>query len=46
MISNDKAALLLHGWPGASDDFHLVRQSLPAIIRTIAPDLAGYGRSF
>jgi len=38
--------VLLHGWPGTSDDFHLVRGLLPEGIRVVAPDLAGFGEAF
>lgn len=45
-MSIEKAVLLLHGWPGTSDDYHLVRSILPPDVRVIAPDLTGYGRAF
>lgn len=37
--------LLLHGWPGLSSDFAVVRDALP-FAHVIAPDLSGFGRSF
>ena len=46
MIADEKSVLLLHGWPGTSDDFHLVRRLLSADIRVVAPDLTGYGEAF
>jgi len=46
MIQREKSVLLIHGWPGTSDDFHLVRKALPKNIKIVAPDLTGFGDSF
>jgi len=46
MNSVKKSVLLLHGWPGTSDDYHVVRKLLTSDIQVIAPDLAGFGDAF
>ena len=37
--------LLLHGWPGNRDDYHLLVPALGAGIEAIVPDLRGFGDS-
>jgi pimeloyl-ACP methyl ester carboxylesterase len=38
--------VLLHGWPGTSRDFRLVRETLQDRLPVHAPDLAGFGAAF
>ena len=46
MAAKSESVVLLHGWPGTSADFHLVRKILPVEIQVFAPDLMGYGEEF
>jgi pimeloyl-ACP methyl ester carboxylesterase len=46
MSVKEKAVLLLHGWPGTSDGYHLIRSLLPTDRRVIAPDLTGFSEAY
>ena len=46
MAAKSESVVLLHGWPGTSADFHLVRKILPVDIQIFVPDLMGYGEEF
>lgn len=46
MAAKSESVVLLHGWPGTSADFHLVRKILPVETQVFAPDLMGYGEEF
>lgn len=46
MTTSDKTVLLLHGWPGTSDDYHRVREQLANKVNVVTPDLSGFGNAF
>ena len=45
-MNDERSVLLIHGWPGISADYRLVRNFLNKNVRVIAPDLTGFGEAF